>query len=294
MFPSKLSEWRGGLVVLMVAAVPAAPTIALADPLVGKTTSKVIATVAHIIVERVGGPTLDRIVSPYIDDNLVDYLSGDPNKIEPALVEQRTKIEQQMTDSSAEDVRVLKAQLELVQKELAAVKAMQAAPAGGAAVPQPSLVEVRETAKVMAEDIDRRGVQLAAVEQKLEDVSRVQRAVASDSLAPPAGASLLREPSFDCARARTEMEHLICDTPTLRDLDGRLGEAYGGLRAFLSPSQFQQLKREEIAWIRARDRALQDRCKPRGTVDMPCVAGLWRERIAQLEGQLAHAKARSL
>lgn len=295
MSSAKLSERRGGILALAVAVLSGAAIPAFADPLVGKTTSKVIATVAHIIVERIGGSTLDRVVAPYIDETLVQYLSGDPAKIQPALEQQRVEISQHLNDSAEKDIPILKAQLALVQKELNALKALQNAAPGSASLTEASTT-VRQTAAQMAVGLEDRGVQLAKVQQKLEDVTvRFQRADTADSKTGPSpAAATLRPPSFDCHKARTEMEHLICDNPKLGDIDGRLGEVYWELRHFLAPSESQQLRKEEIAWIRRRDQSLDDACKHGDAVDMPCVIGLWKERIDQLEAQLQNAKGRRL
>ena len=266
---------------------------ALADPL-DTTTSKVITTIAHIIVERVAGSTVDRIIAPYIDDTLRSYLVGNPGKVEPALQQAEVKLTQQVqgADVAEAELPILKQQLALVQKELAALQAIRTNPEVKPSSDAVQKVDVHLADGVvqMEKSIDTRDEQLATVQQKLADVSaRVDRPSAS-AVQPGA----LRKPSFDCAKATKEMEHLICDNPSLADIDGRLGEVYWELRHFLEPSESQELKRQEIAWIKRRVDVMKDQCMPGGKTDLPCVIGLWKVRISQLETQLQNAKARKL
>ena len=279
----------------VIAVVSLGVTSALADPLVGATTSKVITTIAHIIVERIGGSTVDKILAPYIDDTLNEYLRGDPARVEPVLEERRDQIAQQLGGNSAEkDIPILKAQLELVQKELTALRALQKAPESVALANTDK--HLADGVVQMEKKIDTRTAQLDSVQQKLDDVTvRVGQA---DASAKPAEAApekvALQSPSFDCHKAKKEIEHLICDNPTLADIDGRLGKVYWELRHFLAPSESEQLRREEIAWIKHRGERLKSECTPDGKVDLPCVIGLWKERIDQLQAQLQNAKARQL
>lgn len=88
--------------------------------------------------------------------------------------------------------------------------------------------------------------------------------------APPASAA-----SFDCARARSPAERLVCADPVLSSLDERLAAAY---RAALAAVPWKQrLRGAQAEWLRARrDRAAGDRA---------AMAAAYRARIAGLEAE---------
>ncbi|WP_439816238.1 lysozyme inhibitor LprI family protein [Zavarzinia sp. CC-PAN008] len=75
-------------------------------------------------------------------------------------------------------------------------------------------------------------------------------ALCLSGLAAPAQAE---GPSFDCAKAQTPVEKLICGDDTLGDLDGQMGEAYRQARTAASPERKAALLREQRAWARERD-----------------------------------------
>ncbi len=264
----------------------------IAEPLVSETTSKVLATIAHIIIERVGGSTVDRIVGPYVDDTLKTYLRGDPKQ---ALEQQQTQVNQKLSDSAEKDIPVLKAQLALIQEELRALRALQqATPNSGTTTQVSSNLQAGVTS--MERRLYTRGDELASVERNLKEVAvRVEQA--DKNLPSPSVTSRpaqLKKPSFNCNKAKTKAELLVCREATLGDIDGRLGEVYWELHRFLAPSEARELKKQEIAWIRRRDRQLTTSCTADDEVDLPCVIGLWKERVGQLETQLQTAKARQL
>lgn len=264
----------------------------IAEPLVSETTSKVLTTIAHIIIERVGGSTVDRIVGPYVDDALKTYLRNDPKQ---ALEQQQAHINQKLPDSAEKDIPVLKAQLELIQNELKALRALQQAAPNSEATRQVSS-NLQAGLTHMEGKLNDRGTELAGVERDLKEVTaRVEQADAGRPT--PASTSRptpLKKPSFNCNKARTQAELLVCREATLGDIDGRLGEVYWELHRFLAPSEARELKKQEIAWIRRRDQRLATSCTTDDTVDLPCVIGLWKERVEQLETQLQTAKARQL
>jgi uncharacterized protein YecT (DUF1311 family) len=252
----------------------------------------VLTTIAHIIIERVGGSTVDKIVGPYVDDALKTYLRGDPKQ---ALEQQQAQITQKIPDSAEKDIPVLKAQLELIQKELKALRALQQAAPNSDATMQVS-AKLQEGVTYMEHQLDDRDAELADVERNLKEVTvrfeQADKGQPAPSAAPKP--TQLKKPSFNCNKAKTKTELLICHDAALGDIDGRLGEVYWELHRFLAPSEAQQLKKQEIAWIRRRDQQLATLCTTNGEVNMPCVIGLWKERIDQLKAQLQTAKARRL
>src|SRR4051794_4067159 len=82
------------LSMVMAAAIllSVGPGSAAAEPLVSEATSKVLGTVAHVIIGLTVGGTVDRIVAPWVDEALAHYLRGNPTAIQPALQAQEAKL----------------------------------------------------------------------------------------------------------------------------------------------------------------------------------------------------------
>lgn len=103
--------------------------------------------------------------------------------------------------------------------------------------------------------------------------------------------------SFDCAKASTPVERLICADPALAALDGALGAwIRKSLRA--APANRQATLTDARGWLKERDR----RCPvPSGAKGQPndgndakaadCLKTLYRERLAQLKSAPANASA---
>ncbi len=84
-------------------------------------------------------------------------------------------------------------------------------------------------------------------------------------------------PSFDCAKASTRVERLICDYPGLARLDSELANAYRtALRDSPWASANRRIRAEQRDWI-----AERNRCRNRG-----CLRRLYRQRIDQLYAEV--------
>lgn len=84
--------------------------------------------------------------------------------------------------------------------------------------------------------------------------------------------------SFDCAKARSRQEKLICSTPELSKADDAMAAKYVEARsaaAKLSAEEASQLKENQSAWIL---NGIQG-CTP----DVPCLSKSYQERIAFLD-----------
>ncbi|MBW8269545.1 lysozyme inhibitor LprI family protein [Caldovatus aquaticus] len=103
--------------------------------------------------------------------------------------------------------------------------------------------------------------------------------LAGGALAVAGAAAPARAASFDCARARSPAERLVCADPALSSLDERLAAAY---RAALAAVPWQRrLRGDQAAWLRAtRDRAAGDPAT---------LAAAYRARIAALEAETRRA-----
>ncbi len=82
--------------------------------------------------------------------------------------------------------------------------------------------------------------------------------------------SSLGAASFDCARALSPVETLICATPTLSALDDELAALYRSAPPALAGSS--ERRQAQRAWLQQRDRCTQ----------AECLAALYEQRIAVL------------
>jgi uncharacterized protein len=94
--------------------------------------------------------------------------------------------------------------------------------------------------------------------------------------------------SFDCSRAATPVEHMICADPQLTELDGEMGRRYFDRRAALRGQERQDMLDEQVQWLDSRAKRCQ--LPPSGPIGAdqalqarPCLVDAYRRRIAQLE-----------
>lgn len=92
-------------------------------------------------------------------------------------------------------------------------------------------------------------------------------------------ASLAFSPSFDCRRARTPAERVVCADPALAEADQELAAAYDQARAAGVPDW--RLERQQRRWLRAREDAARDAPE--------AVAQVYAARIAELKDQASFA-----
>lgn len=85
------------------------------------------------------------------------------------------------------------------------------------------------------------------------------------------------KPSFNCSKAKKDIEHSICTSLVLRDIDGRMGRVYRELRHKTSYSN--SLKKEQLAWLKKRD----EKCTP---YDETCLVSVYKDRIYQLKQKI--------
>lgn len=96
---------------------------------------------------------------------------------------------------------------------------------------------------------------------------------------------ILLPPHFNCARARSNVEKMICGDKLLSDADGRLGKTYMRLKGKLSSTEFSQLKKEQTAWLLERDIQLT-RCKRKAEDYVNCGLQIYQARIDLLANKL--------
>jgi len=81
---------------------------------------------------------------------------------------------------------------------------------------------------------------------------------------------------FDCQKASTDVERMICDKPQLSEADKQMADAYQQLRTVLPSSERELLKQEQREWLNNRDFELLNCIKPN------CEVHFYEVRIKQL------------
>lgn len=99
-------------------------------------------------------------------------------------------------------------------------------------------------------------------------------ALAAALLAPAASAA-----SFDCAKAASAVEHLLCDDAALGRQDEQLAARYAELLETASRAQAKQLRSEQRAWLVQRNGCLQQ-ARPNA-----CVQRIQQARLQQFDAQ---------
>lgn len=87
--------------------------------------------------------------------------------------------------------------------------------------------------------------------------------------------------SFDCTKASTRVERMICGRPKLSHLDGRLDQVYKSLQRTLTEPEVQKLQQEQSAWLKERNNHLL-KCG-KNTI---CASEVYENRIAVLSARL--------
>jgi len=87
----------------------------------------------------------------------------------------------------------------------------------------------------------------------------------------PIGSVRRVSPSFDCAKAATAIENMICSSDDLSRLDNQLGSAYMAKR--ISASDLTVLKKQQQDWVKIRNQC----------ADAGCLKSAYETRILQLQ-----------
>ena len=80
------------------------------------------------------------------------------------------------------------------------------------------------------------------------------------------------QPSFDCAGARTRVEHMICGNPRLAARDRAEGDRYIAARLGADPEQMEKARRDQRSWLKTRN----------ACTTVKCVAASYDYRMNQL------------
>lgn len=85
------------------------------------------------------------------------------------------------------------------------------------------------------------------------------------------GTQSIEAASFDCAKAVTKVEHLICDNPEISKFDDELSVAYKAV--LKNRTQADTIRQKQKQWMKERN----------GCVDAACVKGAYEARLALLK-----------
>lgn len=102
-----------------------------------------------------------------------------------------------------------------------------------------------------------------------------------------AGAAHAEAPSFDCAKAENDAEHLVCDTPALAALDVELARVFEMAvnETARDPERAKTLKATQRGWIKGRDA-----CWTSDLGMAACVTNEYAFRIDALRREYAAAR----
>ncbi len=89
-------------------------------------------------------------------------------------------------------------------------------------------------------------------------------------------------PSFDCSKAKTVIEIAVCNDDTLISIDRQLGKVYGGLMKLLPEWEAEQLRQEELLWLKQRDATCSALY---GLNQKNCLLQLYKKRISELSSK---------
>jgi uncharacterized protein YecT (DUF1311 family) len=103
---------------------------------------------------------------------------------------------------------------------------------------------------------------------RIDSAELVSESVAT---APATGrpAATAAGPSFDCAKASSKVERLICGSPRLAKLDAEVTAAYKQARA-----NNPEIRKSQLQWLAVRN----------GCADESCLIGAYEQRLTELGG----------
>ncbi len=100
------------------------------------------------------------------------------------------------------------------------------------------------------------------------------------------GKSIFKNASFDCKKAKTVSEKLICSNSILEDADSRLSSAYKSKGKAIGNDESLILRRAQRRWISDREKYTSETClKLENRSQIFCLLDFYEARIEYLEGR---------
>jgi uncharacterized protein len=95
--------------------------------------------------------------------------------------------------------------------------------------------------------------------------------------------------SFDCAKAQSPSEKLICSNADLSSMDSQLAETYRAAKVQLSSEDQSTLVKMQRQWMQLRDQS----CWKQGVDSASCLTSFYKLRIQQLQGMVPGERAQA-
>jgi len=231
-----------------------------------------VVNVGAWLVEKVGDHYADKVLDA-ADEALAKRYK---NQLEKAGVTLKDGGTSSQSDRAA---------LQGIEHQIAMLNVLLASQQGVKSDPGVMETKLREDLAAMQATLSKQDQRVAELQSV---VGRLQAALGRAPQAPlapsPALATLSVKPSFDCAKAKTFVEHEICDNAPLAGVDAKLGRVYWQARNSLPPEESQRLRLEQLAWLRRRDYLLTSVCVAANQhLDTDCAIFFWNERIVELQ-----------
>ena len=117
------------------------------------------------------------------------------------------------------------------------------------------------------------------VQISMETILEIERAAYEASVRQnERSTSQTSAPSFDCSKASTRVENLVCDNARLAELDSEMASAYKtALRDSSWASANKRIRRQQKEWLTQRNRCESKRC----------LRPLYRDRISALRAEVS-------
>jgi S1-C subfamily serine protease len=103
---------------------------------------------------------------------------------------------------------------------------------------------------------------------------------------PAIAQSPMPQPSFNCAKAATQIEHLICSDPELAQWDGRMGDAYKQTYVKRAGDNRRALIDDQRQWVALRNAQCN---QPDLAGTKSCILELTKSRTSVLQQQVAQS-----
>ena len=93
--------------------------------------------------------------------------------------------------------------------------------------------------------------------------------------------------SFDCKKAETDIEKVICNNSSISNADGQLGILYKKIKNTFPAREFSRIKKEQRLWLRQRNNKILNTCQSTKGLDIACVVRIYKRREYELNKILA-------
>lgn len=110
---------------------------------------------------------------------------------------------------------------------------------------------------------------------EIKELGRPAWCIENDAVLQRSGIRLagLNGPSFDCRKATSPNEQLVCRSPEIWAQDRILSTAYAYFQSVLNKSEFAKLRNDQRAWLKRRERCRNS---------LPCTRQIYSARLSEL------------